>query len=157
MSDVKIDNLVHIAHNCKIRRGAYVIACAEISGGVEIGKNAWVAPNASVRQQLIIGEESVIGPDDVHIKAMVDGVLHPQRRSNKLAKTLAPRKVRVNVKERPSHYQPLVHYSVAQRFIQVTDYRPLALRNTQYAVLKEGGDIQSDLHGVYALDLYQRI
>lgn len=105
---------------------------------------------------VVDGEESVIGPDDVHIKAMVEGVLHPQQRSNKLAKTLASRKVRVNVKEKPSNYQPLIHHSVAQRFIQVAEYRPLALRNIQYALLNENGDIQSDFHGVYALDLYQR-
>lgn len=59
--DVKIDNLVHIAHNCRIRRGAFVIATAIICGGVEIGEGAWVSPNAAVREQLHIGDRAIVG------------------------------------------------------------------------------------------------
>ena len=103
---------------------------------------------------VIDGEKSVIGPDDVYIKAMVDGVLHQKYRANKLAKTLAPRKVRVNVNEQPSEFLPLVHWTVAKRFNQVVEYRPHALRNTRYAVLDEEGNTHSNLLGVYALDLY---
>lgn len=58
---VKVDNLVHIAHNCTVKQGAYVIACAEISGGVEIGCNAWIAPNSCTHQKVVIGDESIIG------------------------------------------------------------------------------------------------
>ncbi len=59
--DVKIDNLVHIAHNCQIQQGAFVIATAVICGGVRIGPRAWVAPNVSVREQLVVGADAVIG------------------------------------------------------------------------------------------------
>ena len=59
--NVKIDNLVHIAHNCIIRKGAFIIACAEISGGVDVGKNSWVAPNSSINQKLVIGQSSLVG------------------------------------------------------------------------------------------------
>lgn len=59
--EVKIDNLVHIAHNCRIRRGAFVIATAILCGGVEVGERAWVAPNASIREQLRIGADATVG------------------------------------------------------------------------------------------------
>lgn len=59
--DVKIDDHVHIAHNCQIRHGAMVVACAEVSGGVELGQNSWVGPNASIIQKMKIGANAVIG------------------------------------------------------------------------------------------------
>jgi len=59
--DAKIDNLVHVAHNCRIGRGAFVIATAILCGGVRVGDEAWVAPNAAVREQLVIGERATVG------------------------------------------------------------------------------------------------
>lgn len=59
--NVKIDNLVHIAHNCLIKNGAFIIACAEISGGVVVGENSWIAPNSCTHQKITIGENSLIG------------------------------------------------------------------------------------------------
>lgn len=59
--NVKIDNLVHIAHNCLIKNGAFIIACAEISGGVEVGRNSWVAPNSCTHQKIVIGDDSIVG------------------------------------------------------------------------------------------------
>lgn len=59
--NVKIDNLVHIAHNCILRNGCFITACAELSGGVEVGKNVWIAPNATITQKISIGDNSVIG------------------------------------------------------------------------------------------------
>ncbi|WP_276668882.1 UDP-3-O-(3-hydroxymyristoyl)glucosamine N-acyltransferase [Thalassolituus oleivorans] len=59
--NVKIDNLVHIAHNCLVKNGAFVIACAEISGGVEVGRNSWIAPNSCTHQKIVIGEEAIVG------------------------------------------------------------------------------------------------
>jgi len=58
---VKIDNLVHIAHNCHIKTGAFIIACAEISGGVVIGENAWIAPNSCTHQKINVGDNSIVG------------------------------------------------------------------------------------------------
>lgn len=57
----KIDDHVHIAHNVKVRSGAMVIACAEVSGGVEIGERAWIGPNSSTIQKVKIGENALIG------------------------------------------------------------------------------------------------
>ena len=58
---VKIDNLVHVAHNCHIQQGAFIIACAELSGGVIVGKNAWIAPNSCTHQKITIGDNSLVG------------------------------------------------------------------------------------------------
>lgn len=66
--NVKIDNLVHISHNCRIKEGAFLIACSEISGGVVIGRNAWVGPNVSVIQKLEIGEGVLLGIGSVVLK-----------------------------------------------------------------------------------------
>ncbi|MDB9753524.1 hypothetical protein OAB29_05160 [Oceanospirillaceae bacterium] len=60
-SYVKIDNLVHIAHNVHVKKGAFIIACAEVSGGVEVGENAWLAPNSCTHQKIKIGNGAIVG------------------------------------------------------------------------------------------------
>jgi UDP-3-O-[3-hydroxymyristoyl] glucosamine N-acyltransferase len=59
--NVKVDNLVHIAHGVKIGENSLVIAHSMIAGSVNIGKNVWVAPASSIMQKLDIGDDSVIG------------------------------------------------------------------------------------------------
>lgn len=59
--DVKTDDHVHIAHNCHVRRGALLTACAEISGGVDIGEFAWVGPNTSIIQKAVLGPRVFVG------------------------------------------------------------------------------------------------
>jgi UDP-3-O-[3-hydroxymyristoyl] glucosamine N-acyltransferase len=66
----KIDDHVHIAHNVIVKRHAFVIACAEVSGGVVIGERAWVAPNASILNQLHIGDDALIGLGGVVVKSV---------------------------------------------------------------------------------------
>lgn len=65
---VKIDNLVHIAHNVQIEDGSYIIACTILGGGVHIGKNCWIAPNVSIKQQLNIGDNALVGLGAVVLK-----------------------------------------------------------------------------------------
>ena len=65
---VKIDNLVHIAHNCHIKCRAMIIACAEISGGVIVEEDTWIAPGVSVRQKLTIGAGALVGLGAVVVK-----------------------------------------------------------------------------------------
>ena len=69
----KIDNLVHIAHNCHIGNGAFVIATAILCGGVRIGERAWVAPNVSIREQLTVGADAIIGLASTVVKNVPDG------------------------------------------------------------------------------------
>lgn len=70
---VKIDNLVHIAHNCVISESAYVIATAIVGGSVKIGPRAWIAPNASIKQKVQIGADSVIGLGACVVRDVSDG------------------------------------------------------------------------------------
>lgn len=57
----KIDDHVHVSHNCRIGRNVIITACAELSGSVVVGDFAWVGPNASVLQGKALGERSLLG------------------------------------------------------------------------------------------------
>lgn len=70
---VKIDNLVHIAHNCRVEEGAFIIATAVLCGGVRVGPRTWIAPNASVREQLRVGADAVVGLGSTVIRDVPDG------------------------------------------------------------------------------------
>jgi UDP-3-O-[3-hydroxymyristoyl] glucosamine N-acyltransferase len=71
----KIDDHVHIAHNVDVGEDAFVIACAEVSGGVKIGQRAWIAPNASVLNQLTIGADAVVGLGGVVVRSVPSGAV----------------------------------------------------------------------------------
>lgn len=60
-NDVKIDDLVMIAHNCKIGERTLITACVEISGSVNIGSDCWLAPNCSLIQKIKIGNNCILG------------------------------------------------------------------------------------------------
>ena len=59
--NVKIDNLVHIAHNVNIGRNSKVVAMSIIGGSTNIGENVWVAPGSSIRDWINIGDDVLIG------------------------------------------------------------------------------------------------
>lgn len=60
-SYVKIDNLIHIAHNVRIGRNSLIISHAQIAGSVEIGDNSWVAPSSTIKDGVSIGSGAYIG------------------------------------------------------------------------------------------------
>lgn len=66
----KIDDHVHIAHNCQIGRNVIITACAEISGSVVIEDDVWIGPNASVIQGLTLGKDSLLGIGAVALKSI---------------------------------------------------------------------------------------
>jgi UDP-3-O-[3-hydroxymyristoyl] glucosamine N-acyltransferase len=66
--NVKVDNLVHIAHGVQVGENSLVIANAMVAGSVKIGKNVWVAPSSSIRQKLTIDDDSTIGMGSVVVK-----------------------------------------------------------------------------------------
>lgn len=72
-NNVKIDNLVHIAHGCQIGNNSLVIANAMIAGSVEIGENTWVAPSSSIINNKKIGNNVTIGLGAVVIKDIESG------------------------------------------------------------------------------------
>jgi UDP-3-O-[3-hydroxymyristoyl] glucosamine N-acyltransferase LpxD len=57
----KIDDHVHVAHNCQIGANVIITACAELSGSVTVGDGAWLGPNASVIQGVTIGANALVG------------------------------------------------------------------------------------------------
>lgn len=69
----KIDNLVHVAHNCDIGEDALIIAGATLCGGVRVGPGARIAPNAVVREQVTIGAGSVVGLGAVVVRDVDPG------------------------------------------------------------------------------------
>ena len=91
--------------------------------------------------------------DDLNINPLPHGVLHEQNRKVISAITLAPRIVRVNENDLPSNDIPIIHYSVCDRFLKVTAYRPYALRNQKFFIMKEDGtvDRNSTFMGVSSL------
>jgi UDP-3-O-[3-hydroxymyristoyl] glucosamine N-acyltransferase len=71
---VKIDNLVHIAHNVTIGERTLVTACAEISGSVTIGSDVWIAPNVSIIQKISIGNGALVGIGSTVTKDVPEGL-----------------------------------------------------------------------------------
>ena len=80
----KVDNLVHVGHNVTIKRGALVTACAELSGGVIVGENAWVAPNSCTHQKIIIGKNSMVGLGAVVVKDVPESTVYAGNPARKL-------------------------------------------------------------------------
>lgn len=69
----KIDDHVHIAHNCIIEEDAMVVACAEVSGSVRVGKRSWLGPNCAIIDRITIGDDCVVGMGAVVLKSLPDG------------------------------------------------------------------------------------
>ena len=66
--NVKVDNLVHIAHGVEIGSNSVIIANAMIAGSVNIGRDSWIAPSSSVLNKLEVGDNSLVGLGAVVLK-----------------------------------------------------------------------------------------
>jgi UDP-3-O-[3-hydroxymyristoyl] glucosamine N-acyltransferase len=71
--NVKVDNLVHIAHGVHAGLNSMIIANSMIAGSVKIGANAWIAPSASILNQKSIGDNALIGMGAVVLKNVPEG------------------------------------------------------------------------------------
>lgn len=71
----KIDNGVHIAHNCRVGKRTLVIAHAELSGSVVIGHDSWIAPNAAIKESVKIGNNVIVGIGSVVLKDLPDNAV----------------------------------------------------------------------------------
>jgi UDP-3-O-[3-hydroxymyristoyl] glucosamine N-acyltransferase len=71
-SGVRVDNLVHIAHNVIIERDAVLTANAMIAGSTRIGARAWIAPSAAIMDGISIGADAVVGLGAVVIRSVAD-------------------------------------------------------------------------------------
>ena len=71
--NVKVDNLVHIAHGVTIGKNSLIIANTMIGGSTHIGENVWVAPSTSVLNKKNIKSNSVLGMGAVVVKDVGEG------------------------------------------------------------------------------------
>jgi UDP-3-O-[3-hydroxymyristoyl] glucosamine N-acyltransferase len=77
-NNVKIDNLVHIAHNVEIGEGTIIIAQTGISGSTKLGKYCVIGGQVGIVDHVTIGDGAKIGsqsgiPSDVEPGAMLTG------------------------------------------------------------------------------------
>lgn len=73
--NVKVDNLVHIAHNVKIGENSLIIANSMIGGSTMVGSNVWVAPSASIINKVRIGDNATVGMAAVVVKDVEEGAV----------------------------------------------------------------------------------
>jgi len=73
--NVKVDNLVHIAHGVSVGRNSVVIANAMVAGSVKIGSNSWIAPSSSILNKKDVGDNSLVGMGAVVTKSIEDNTI----------------------------------------------------------------------------------
>jgi UDP-3-O-[3-hydroxymyristoyl] glucosamine N-acyltransferase len=66
--NVKVDNLVHIAHGVKIGKNSLIIANSMIGGSSIIESEVWIAPSVSIINKITVQQNSFIGMGAVVIK-----------------------------------------------------------------------------------------
>jgi UDP-3-O-[3-hydroxymyristoyl] glucosamine N-acyltransferase len=66
--DVKIDNLVHVAHGVVIERNSLIIANSMIGGSTRIGENCWIAPSVSIINKASVANNTMTGIGAVILK-----------------------------------------------------------------------------------------
>jgi UDP-3-O-[3-hydroxymyristoyl] glucosamine N-acyltransferase len=69
----RIDNLVHVAHNCIIGEDCLVIALSMLAGSTVIGDGSYVAPCAATRDHVTIGAGAFVGLGAVVVADVADG------------------------------------------------------------------------------------
>lgn len=73
---VKLDNLVHIAHNCVIGENTVVAAQTGISGSTTIGKNVVIAGQVGLVGHITIGDGVQIGAQSGVSKSIPEGEIY---------------------------------------------------------------------------------
>lgn len=71
---VKLNSLVHVAHNCHIGKNTVVTMPTHISGSVIIGNNCHIAAS-TIRNQCTIGNNVVLGLGSVVVKDVADNLV----------------------------------------------------------------------------------
>ena len=57
----KIDNLVHIGHNCDIGEHSVIVAQVGISGSVQVGRGVILAGQVGIKDHVRIGDGAIVG------------------------------------------------------------------------------------------------
>lgn len=71
---VKIDALVHIAHNCIIGKNSMILVPTSVSGSAEIGEDCHIAANI-IRNQTKIGARAMLGLGSVVVRDIPENVI----------------------------------------------------------------------------------
>lgn len=59
--DVKIDNLVLIAHNATIGRGCLIVGETDLAGSSQVGDYSYIGPQVCLENKKIVGNNSFVG------------------------------------------------------------------------------------------------
>lgn len=70
---VKIDNLVHIAHNVTVGEDSVIVAQVGIAGSTELGHHVILAGQAGISGHLSIGNHATVGPKTGVAQSIPDG------------------------------------------------------------------------------------
>lgn len=73
---VKLDNLVHIAHNCVIGENTVIAAQTGISGSTTVGKNVVIAGQVGLVGHITIGDGVQIGAQSGVSKSIAEGEIY---------------------------------------------------------------------------------
>lgn len=68
----KIDNLVHVAHNVEIGHHSAVVANTMIGGSTRIADYSWIAPSATLRDRIRVGNNATVGLGAVVTRSIPD-------------------------------------------------------------------------------------
>jgi uncharacterized protein (DUF2235 family) len=99
-------------------------------------------------------EAPLLSLDNIAINCLEGrGKIHQQQRKGTIKeRTMTPRKIRVNVGDKPSDkHLPILHWTVANRFHNVSDYRPAALRGVSFRVMGRDGEVGKKIQGIAGL------
>ena len=70
---VKLDGLIHIGHEAHLHKNAELTAGIIVAGFADIGENAYIGINSSIRNRISIGSSSVIGMGSNVTRNVEDG------------------------------------------------------------------------------------
>ncbi|MDR3706896.1 MAG: UDP-3-O-(3-hydroxymyristoyl)glucosamine N-acyltransferase [Capsulimonadaceae bacterium] len=70
----KIDNLVHIGHNCTVGENCVIVAQVGVSGSVNIGRGVILAGQVGIKDHVTIGDGVIVGAKSGVISDLPNGV-----------------------------------------------------------------------------------
>ena len=60
MDNVKIDNFVHVSHNCVVGKNSVITGYSAMMGSSTIGKNVWIAPKCTIMNGVHVGDGAFV-------------------------------------------------------------------------------------------------
>jgi UDP-3-O-[3-hydroxymyristoyl] glucosamine N-acyltransferase len=68
--EARVDNLVHVAHNVRIGKRAFVIALSMIGGSTVVDDDAYVAPGVALMNGITVGQRAMVGLGAVVVRSV---------------------------------------------------------------------------------------